>query len=109
MSEKPVIEPRRKGRSGTQAMLIPSEAMVAAKLRAAPAGAVSDLGGLRRALAEEFGSDACCPVTVQRHVVAIAEKNSAPFWRMVDPDRPFARRLAGGPERIRAALAAERG
>ena len=47
MSEKPVIEPRRKGRTGTQTMLIPSEAMVAAKLRAAPAGQLSDLGGLR--------------------------------------------------------------
>lgn len=89
-------------------MLIPTEQMVAEKLRAAPAGEVSDLGALRRALANEFGADACCPVTVQRHMVAIAETGSAPFWRMVDPDRPFARRMAGGPERIRAALEAER-
>ena len=108
MTEKPVIEPRRKGRSGTQTMLIPSEAMVADKLRVAPAGEVSDLGGLRKALAEEFGSDACCPVTVQRHLLAIAEKGNAPFWRMVDPERPFAKRLAGGPERVRARLAAEK-
>ena len=108
MSETPVIEPRRKGRNGTQTMLIPSEKMVADKLRAAPAGQTTDLGELRRALAEEFGSDACCPVTVQRHMVAIAGKGSAPYWRMVDPDRPFARRLAGGAEVIRAQLAAER-
>ena len=108
MSEKPVIEPRRKGRSGTQTMLIPSEQMVADKLRAAPAGQVSDLGDIRRALATQYGADACCPVTVQRHVVSIAEKGSAPFWRVVDPDRPFARRLAGGSERVRAQLAAER-
>ena len=108
MSEKPVIEPRRKGRSGTQTMLIPSEAMVAAKLRAAPAGEVSELGGLRKALAAEFGADACCPVTVQRHMVAISEKGSAPFWRMVDPDRPFAKRVAGGAERVRERLEAER-
>ena len=108
MTETPRIEPRRKGRTGTQSMLIPSERMVADKLKAAPAGQVSDLGGLRKALAEEFGSDACCPVTVQRHLVAIAEKDNAPYWRMVDPDRPFAKRLAGGPERIREKLAAER-
>ena len=108
MTETPIIEPRRKGRSGTQSMLIPSETMVADRLRAAPPGQVSDVGGLRRALAEEFGSDACCPVTVQRHMVAIAEKGSAPYWRMVDPDRPFARRLAGGPDAVRAKLAAER-
>jgi len=105
--EKPVIEPRRKGRSGTQSMLIPSEAMVADRLRAAPAGRVSDLGGLRRQLAAEFGADACCPVTVQRHLVAISEKGNAPYWRMVDPDRPFAERLAGGAERIRERLRSE--
>jgi len=29
MKETPVIEPRRKGRNGTQSMLIPSERMVA--------------------------------------------------------------------------------
>ena len=49
MIETPRIEPRRKGRGGTQSMLIPSEKMVADKLRAAPAGQVSDLGGLRKA------------------------------------------------------------
>ena len=109
MSEKPVIEPRRKGRTGTQSMLIPSEAMVAARLRAAPAGKTTDLKELRDGLAAEFGSDACCPVTVQRHIVAISEKGSAPFWRMVDPNRPMARRLAGGPELIRKKLSEEQG
>ncbi len=108
MKETPVIEPRRKGRTGTQSMLIPSERMVADRLRAAPPGTVTDLGVLRRDLAAEYGSDACCPVTVQRHMIAIAENGSAPYWRMVDPERPFARRMAGGPERIREHLAAER-
>src|SRR3569623_767157 len=107
MPETPRIEPRRKGRSGTQSMLIPSERMVADKLRAAPPGEISDLGGLRKTLAAEYGADACCPVTVQRHLLAIAEKGSAPYWRMVDPDRPFARRLAGGPQAIREHLGAE--
>jgi hypothetical protein len=108
MSQTPVTDPRRTGRCGTQRMLIPTAALVADKLRAAPPGQVSDLGGLRKALAEEFGADACCPVTTQRHLVSIAQKASAPYWRMVDPDRPFARRLAGGPEVVRARLAAER-
>ena len=109
MTEKPVIEPRRKGRSGTQSMLIPTERMVADQLRAAPAGRLSDLGGLRKSLAAQHGADACCPVTVQRHMVAIAEAGSAPYWRMVDPERPFARRMAGGPDLIRQKLADERG
>ena len=108
MAELPVIEPRRKGRSGMQSMLIPSERMVADRLKAAPAGQLSDLAGLRAGLARTYGSDACCPVTVQRRIIAIAEKGSAPYWRMVDPDRPFAKRLAGGPDRIREELAAER-
>ena len=108
MTETPIIEPRRKGRSGTQTMLIPSERMVAAKLRAAPPGQISDLGAMRKALAAEFGADACCPVTVQRHMVAIAEQGTAPFWRMVDPEKPFARRMTGGAERIRERLSAER-
>jgi hypothetical protein len=108
MSEEPVIEPRRKGRNGTQTMLIPTERMVADKLRAAPPGHISDLAQLRRKLADEFGADACCPVTVQRHIVSLSEKADVPVWRIVDPDRPFAKRLAGGPERARERLAAER-
>jgi len=108
MSELPVIKIRRKGAAGTQSMLIPSEGMVADALRAAPPGRLSDLGQLRRALAAEHGADACCPVTVQRHLVRLSQDGGAPVWRVVDPDRPFARRLAGGPERIRDRLAAER-
>jgi hypothetical protein len=108
MDEKPVIKPRRKGRSQTQSMLIPSERMVADALRAAPPGRLSDLAALRRGLATEHGADACCPVTTQRHLVRISQDGSAPFWRVVDPARPFARRTAGGPDRIREQLAAER-
>jgi hypothetical protein len=106
--DEPVIEPRRKGRSGTQSMLIPSETMVADALRAAQPGRLSDLVELRRKLASKYGADACCPVTVQRHLVRISEGGGAPFWRVVDPDRPFARRMTGGAERIREKLAAER-
>lgn len=108
MDESPVIKTRRKGRSATQSMLIPSESMVAAALRAAPPGRLSDLGELRRELARAHGADACCPVTVQRHLARLSQDDSAPFWRVVDPDRPFARRMAGGPERIRDRLAGER-
>ncbi|WP_395679000.1 hypothetical protein [Inquilinus sp.] len=108
MDEQPVIKMRRKGRHLTQSMLIPSEGMIAAALRAARPGQLSDLGALRRALAQAHGADACCPVTVQRHLVRFSQDGSAPFWRVVDPDRPFARRMAGGPEGIRDRLADER-
>ena len=73
MSEIPTIKPRRKGRSGTQAMLIPSQQMVVEQIRSAPEGVLTDIGVLRRCLAVQYGADACCPVTVQRHLRAIAE------------------------------------
>ena len=108
MVELPVLSTRRKGRNRTQSMLIPSEKMVADGLWAARPGHLLDLAELRRALAVKYGADACCPVTVQRHLVRISQDGDAPFWRVVKPDRPFARRMTGGPERIREKLAAER-
>ncbi|MBX4867697.1 hypothetical protein HJA87_27825 [Rhizobium bangladeshense] len=120
MNEIPVIEPRRKGRSGTQAMLIPSRQMVEGQIRLAPEGVLTEAGVLRRRLAAHYGADACCPVTVQRHLRAIAELSFGamekgepvsvvtPYWRMVDPASLLAKRLAGGPVFIRERLAAER-
>lgn len=91
-----------------QSMLIPSETMVADELRAPRPGHLADIAEVRRALASKYEADACCPVTAQRDLVRISQDDSAPFWRVVDPDRPFARRMAGGPDRIREKLAAER-
>jgi hypothetical protein len=108
MDELPDIKMRRKGRTQTQSMLIPSAVMLADELRAAPPGHVSDLGAVRRKLAAKYGADACCPVTVQRLLVEMSQNDSAPFWRVIDPDRPFARRLIGGAARIRQKLAEER-
>ncbi|MBZ9788818.1 hypothetical protein K9B32_01555 [Rhizobium sp. 3T7] len=107
MEDVPVIKMRRKGRNLEQRMLIPSERMVVDALRAAQAGRLSDLAEVRRVLAVKYGADACCPVTVQQHLIRISQDGSAPFWRVVDPDRPFARRMTGGPDRIREKLAAE--
>lgn len=107
MSELPEIKTRRKGRTGTQKMLNPSEQMVAAELNALPAGQHLDIGVLRQRLAAKHGADACCPVTLQKVLVTMSYGDTAPFWRVVDPDRPFARRLAGGPDHIRAKLAEE--
>lgn len=105
MSELPEIKTRRKGRTGTQQMLIPSAQMVAKELNAAPAGQRMDIGELRQRLAAKHGADACCPITVQKLLVTMSWGDTAPFWRVVDPDRPFARRLTGGPDHIRAKLA----
>ncbi|MBY5386499.1 hypothetical protein [Rhizobium leguminosarum] len=119
MREIPTIKPRRKGRSGMQAMLIPSQQMVEEQIRSAPEGVLTEVGILRRHLAAQYGADACCPVTVQRHLRAIAElsfgalekgeplSTVTPYWRMVDPASLLAKRLAGGPSFIRKRLTAE--
>ncbi|ANM10924.1 hypothetical protein AMK06_CH02576 [Rhizobium sp. N541] len=103
-----------------QSMLIPSQQMVAEQIRSAQQGVFTQLGVLRRRLAAEYGADACCPVTVQRHLRAIADlsflalqkgepvSTVTPFWRMVDPTSLLATRLAGGAGFIRERLAAER-
>jgi hypothetical protein len=94
-----------------QAMLMPSEAAVAAQILAVPAGEVRSLAELRSALAARYGAEATCPVTTQRMIKVVAAKsvadhqagrNAVPFWRVVDPDRPNARQLAGGGDFIRA-------
>ncbi|MBP2445487.1 hypothetical protein [Rhizobium leguminosarum] len=120
MSEIPTIKQRRKGRSGMQAMLIPSQQMVAEQIRSAQEGVFTEVGVLRRRLATQYGADACCPVTVQRHLRAIADlsflalqkgepvSTVTPYWRMVDPASLLAKRLAGGAGFIREQLAAER-
>lgn len=97
-----------RSKSLTQSMLIPNEKMVVDELRTAQPGHLSDLAELRRALAAKYRADACCPATTQRLLMCISQDGGAPFWRVVDPDRPFARRMTGGPERIREELAAER-
>lgn len=98
----------------SQSMLIPSRAMVEKLIAEIPVGGFGSLAAVRTRLAKACGADSTCPVTVRRHVQAIAETSCAafedgsraddiaPFWRVVDPDRPDARRLPGGREFIRA-------
>lgn len=87
--------------------LIPDADLLAAALHLLPAGQVSDLGAVRRELARDHGAAMCCPVTVQRLLVQFSETGDVPYWRVIDADRPFARRLTGGAERVREKLAAE--
>ncbi|GLQ56669.1 hypothetical protein [Devosia nitrariae] len=103
-----------------QSMLIPSRVMVEELIAEIPAGGTGSLTSIRTRLAKAWGADATCPVTVRRHVQEIAETSFAayeggapangitPFWRVVDPDKPDARRLPGGREFVSARRAEER-
>jgi hypothetical protein len=110
-----VIEPRLhsvNGKKVPHSMLIPSREMIVAKIEAVSRGGTSSLGAIRNAMAKEFGADACCPVTTQRHVRAIAEdvasgRAATPYWRVVDPDAAGTRLYKGGQEFVREQRQAE--
>lgn len=88
-------------------ILIPDAAMLADAIRKLPPGNTSSLADVRKALAASHGAESCCPVTVQRHVVAFSHAGDVPYWRVIDANMPFANRLQGGAERVREMLAAE--
>lgn len=92
-----------------KATLIPDAAMLESALRDLPAGTTSDLGEVRRSLASAQGAEMCCPVTVQRLLVQFSQNGNVPYWRVVDADRPFAKRLMGGGDRVREMLTHESG
>ena len=100
-----------------QAMLMPSAELVAKHMRAVPRGQTRSLGELREAMAAEKGAEATCPVTTQRMIKIVAAKSvvdhaegkaAAPFWRVVDPDKPNGRKLPGGRDFIVARLREEK-
>lgn len=90
-----------------KSILIPTAEMLANALISLPAGVRSDLGDIRRNLASEHGVDQTCPVTTQKLLVAFSEGDDVPFWRVVDPEKPFAKRMVGGADRIRQKLSAD--
>ena len=101
------------GKRVPHTMLIPSRDLVEAKIVAVPPGTAGSLAGIRTAMAAETGADACCPVTTQRHLRAIAEDVAAghsevPYWRVVNPEAPTTRRLGAGADFVRKKRQAER-
>ena len=99
--------PQITSRNG-KSILIPTEEMLSAELFALPAGIQSDLGDIRRKLASEYEVDQTCPVTTQRLLVQFSKGDDVPFWRVVDPGKPFANRLVGGADRVREKLSNEK-
>lgn len=114
-----LVTQRMRSRGGIkepQSVLIPTAAMLADKINGVPEGGYRDLAEIRAELAAEHGTDITCPVTVRRHLRAIAAealaafetgKDAVPFWRVVDASRPGSEILAGGSRFIKARRAAE--
>jgi hypothetical protein len=105
-----------KGEKVPQRMLYPSQALLAAAIADLPRGGGA-LSAVRRSMAVRYGADATCPVTTQRLLRDIAaaavkawesgDHAVTPFWRVVDPEMPTARLMAGGAAFVRARRAEE--
>lgn len=94
-------------------MLIATPKDMTAYFKSVPRGKLRDMDALRRSLASKYKTDFVCPLTTgifsriaAEHAYAqIAEgaatETVAPFWRVIDPNSPLAKKLACGPDFIR--------
>jgi len=106
-------------REGTR-LFIASPKVIDAYLRAIPPGKTKDVAAMRAALAKKNKAEATCPTSTAIFVrivaecalerVAAGEAVTAvpPFWRLVDPEGPLAKKLSCGPEFVAAQRAGEK-
>lgn len=90
-----------------KSIVIPDADELAEAIHTLPKGMYSNLGLVRKSIAAKHDVDQCCPVTVQRLLVQFSESDEVPYWRVVDPEKPFAKRLVGGADRVREMLKRE--
>ncbi|MBS1707943.1 MAG: hypothetical protein JSS65_04390 [Armatimonadetes bacterium] len=102
-----------------QKLLISSPSEIDGLLRSVPIGQTTSVAELRNSLATRHGADGTCPLTTGIFLRIIAEvaleelaagkgvDEVAPFWRVVDPKSPLAKKLSCGPEWIRTQRDAE--
>lgn len=103
-------------------LLISCPAQVQAYLETqVPTGHTKEVQQMRRELAALHGADAACPVSTAIFLRIVAEaaweqieagtraSEVAPFWRVVDPASPLAKRLRTGSDWVAQQRAAEQG
>lgn len=95
-------------------LFIASPKVIDAYLRAIPPGKTKDVAAMRAALAKKNKAEATCPTSTAIFVRIVAEcaleriaageavAAVPPFWRLVEPDGPLAKKLSCGPEFIAA-------
>lgn len=91
-------------------MLISTPQKIADYINSIPENENRDLATMRSDLAKDAKADKTCPVTTgiftrivaERSLELMAEhkKPIAPFWKVIDPDSPLAKKLSCGPELI---------
>lgn len=88
-------------------MLIASPKVVDDYVKQIPKGKTTDIKQMRKDLAAMFHAEYTCPVTSGIFLRIVAEKayeewqqgkkSVTPFWRMIDPSSPTAKKLSCGP------------
>jgi hypothetical protein len=101
-----VLETRFAGIAAGSILYVATPDIVADYVRKIPAGQTRSIPQMRRDLAKKNKADATCPVSTAiflRSVAEISLKQMAegagasevtPFWRIVDPGSPIAKRMA---------------
>ena len=97
-----------------QALFIASPPLLDARIRAIPPGRTLDPVAMRADLARENGAVATCPTSTAIFLRIVAERalerlaeDPTPFWRVIAPESPLARKLSCGPDFIRHRRALE--
>lgn len=93
-----------------ETMLISTPLMITDYINSIPASENRDLQSMRRDLAMAAGADKTCPVTTGIFTRIVAERGLelmaenkppvAPFWKVIDPASPLAKKLSCGPDVI---------
>ena len=101
-------------------MLIASPKVIDEYVRGVPEGTAVSPPVLRRDLAHAHDADVTCPVTtgiflrvvaeaaLERLATGVSEDEITPFWRVVEPKSPLAKKLSCGPELIERLRAKEK-
>jgi hypothetical protein len=113
-----VLEKSFAGLDPGKLLWISTPAEISAYIQNIPIGQTRSVAALREDLAHRHGADATCPLTTGIFLRIVAEATweqmnagldpdqAVPFWRVVDPASPLAKKLSCGPafaEKMRAA------
>lgn len=100
-------------------LFIATPAMVQEWVQAVPFGETRTVESMRADLAQSHDADGSCPlatgiflrivseVALEELALGVDVSEVAPFWRIVDPKSPLAKKLSCGPDWIRDRRAAE--
>ena len=114
-----VLEKPYAGVPAGKRLLISSPGEIAEYVATVPPGRKLAVTELRADLARRHSADATCPTTTSIFLRVVAEAaleevaageplaQVAPFWRVVDPGSPLARKLSCGPNLIRQQIEIE--